>query len=132
MCHFGRQKNPRATRWILWPWKVEKTLWFCILFIERQCSYAITAVKGMPSSKISMWKGLLFVSRRYTEGVPFRSKMVYMNMYVGYMKLCWVPPVFRSVGLPFSPYLQFSILLVIVPYFCLGCMLFLLASCWML
>ena len=40
----------------------------------------------MTSSKIGMWKGLLFVSRRYAKGVAFRSKIVYMNMCIGCMK----------------------------------------------
>ena len=30
---FWSVKDPRSTRCILWSWKVEKTLWFCILFI---------------------------------------------------------------------------------------------------
>ena len=92
----------------------------------------------MPSSKIGMWKGLLFVSRWYTKGVTFRSKMVYMNMCIGYMKGRSHPyktllstPGISYCGLTIFPLFK-VIFLVIVQHFCLDSMLFLLGSCQML
>ena len=84
--------------------------------------------------------GLLFVSRRYKKGLPFRLKMVYMNMCTEYMKglsqpyktLLSTPGASYCRLTIFFPYLKLYIFLVIVSYFCLDSMLFLFGSCHML
>ena len=49
ICHFGRLK--RAVK------KVEKTFWFCFViysYLKASAFTAVTAVKGMQSSKLGM------------------------------------------------------------------------------
>ena len=58
--------------------KVEKTFWFCDFFIYIYIYIYIyilkTAhsqqLKGMQKSKLGYMKGVPFVNRRYTKGVP--------------------------------------------------------------
>ena len=51
--------------------KVEKTFWFCDLFIfYRQCI----------RSKLGMWKKAPLVNRWYTKGVPFLPNMAFKRV----------------------------------------------------
>ena len=57
--------------------KVEKTFWFCDVFIfQRQCIYSSQGCKVLNQ----VCERSTFVNRRYTKRIPFWSKLVYKRV----------------------------------------------------
>ena len=57
--------------------KVEKTFWFCASYFKDS---AFPAVKRDAVFLNGYVKGVPFLTRRYTERVPFLSKMVHKSV----------------------------------------------------
>ena len=62
----------RANRWFLWLYEVEKTLYFCDWVLFKRLH--LQQLKGLQSSKRSMWKGYHLSIEGIRKGYLFRQK----------------------------------------------------------
>ena len=79
ICHFGLSKVPKGLTGAFYGReKVEKTFWFCDLFIFKRQPH-LTPVNRDVKFQSKYVKGVPFVNRRYTKGEPFQSKMFFFR-----------------------------------------------------
>ena len=79
ICHFGLSKVPKGLTGAFYGReKVEKTFWFCDLFIFKRQPH-LTPVNRDVKFQSKYVKGVPFVNRRYTKGEPFQSKMFFLE-----------------------------------------------------